>query len=188
MGLKFRFTHRQIFMYYIVIQDLWPVESTNVGTSVGSVCVLVAQSCLTLCDPMDWSPPGSSVQGILQAKILEWVVIPFSRRSSLPRDRTLAFYIAGGFFTVWATREVPSIFRYYKNSAVLGEETEAHGLPSPRPLFASPRSTAPSCSPPPVGCTAWSSLCGSRVNCISLFQKSFLYLWMFSVNFFLFYS
>ena len=44
--------------------------------------VKVAQSCLTLCDPMDCSPPGSSVHGILQARILEWVFIPFSRGSS----------------------------------------------------------------------------------------------------------
>ena len=41
--------------------------------------LLVAQSCLTLCDPMDYSPPGFSVHGILQARILEWVAIPFSR-------------------------------------------------------------------------------------------------------------
>ena len=46
----------------------------------------VAQSCLTLCDPMDCSPPGSSVHGILQARILEWVAISFSRGSSQPRD------------------------------------------------------------------------------------------------------
>ena len=48
----------------------------------------VAQLCLTLCDPMDRSPPGSSVHGILQARILEWVAIPSSRGSSQPRDRT----------------------------------------------------------------------------------------------------
>ena len=41
--------------------------------------VLVTQSCLTLCDPMDCSPPGSSVPGILQARVLEWVAISFSR-------------------------------------------------------------------------------------------------------------
>ena len=46
------------------------------------VCVSVAQSCPTLCDPMDCSPPGSSVRGILQAGILEWVAMPFSRGSS----------------------------------------------------------------------------------------------------------
>ena len=46
------------------------------------VKVLVAQSCPTLCDPMDWGLPGSSVHGILQERILEWVAIPFSRGSS----------------------------------------------------------------------------------------------------------
>ena len=51
-------------------------------------CCSVSQSCLTLCNPMDCSPPGSSVHGILQARILEWVAMPSSRRSSQPRDRT----------------------------------------------------------------------------------------------------
>ena len=65
-----------------------------------------AQSCLTLCDPMDSSPPGSSVHGILQAKILEWVAIPFSRGSSQLRDQTWVSCIAGRFFTGWAIREI----------------------------------------------------------------------------------
>ena len=51
------------------------------------VCSVI-QSCLTLCDPMNCSPPGSSVHGIFQAKILEWVAISFSRGPSRPRDRT----------------------------------------------------------------------------------------------------
>ena len=51
-------------------------------------CCCIAQSCLTLCDPTDCSPPGSSVHGILQARTLEWVSIPFSRGSSWPRDQT----------------------------------------------------------------------------------------------------
>ena len=59
------------------------------------VCVLVILSCLTLCDPMDCSPPGSSVHGILQARILERVAISSSRRSSQPRDRTQVSHIAG---------------------------------------------------------------------------------------------
>ena len=63
------------------------------------------QSCLTLCDPLDCSPPGSSVHGILQARILEWAAIPFSSRSPLPRDWNWLSCIAGRFFTVWATRE-----------------------------------------------------------------------------------
>ena len=67
--------------------------------------MLVSQSCLTLCDPMDCSPPGSSVHGIIQARILQWVAMPFSRRSSEPRDWTPVSSIAGRFFTVLATRE-----------------------------------------------------------------------------------
>ena len=66
-------------------------------------CVKVTQSCSTLCDPMDCQ--GSSVHGILQARILEWVAIPFSRASFQPRDQTQVFRIAGGFFTSQATRE-----------------------------------------------------------------------------------
>ena len=61
---------------------------------------LVAQSCLTLCEPMDYSPPGSSVHVILQARILEWAVISFSRGSSQPRDQTWVSHFADGFFTV----------------------------------------------------------------------------------------
>ena len=60
------------------------------------------QLCLTLCDPMDYSPPGSSVHGILQARILEWPAMPSSRGASLPRDRTCVSCIsctADGFFT-----------------------------------------------------------------------------------------
>ena len=62
---------------------------------------LVAQSCPTLCDPMDCSPTVSSVQGIVQARILEWIAIPFfSRGSFQPRDQTLVYCIAGKLFTI----------------------------------------------------------------------------------------
>ena len=65
------------------------------------VCVcLVIQSCLTLCDLEDRCPPGSSVRGILQARILEWVAVLSSRGSSQPRDQTQISHIAGGFFTL----------------------------------------------------------------------------------------
>ena len=67
----------------------------------------VSQSCLALCNSMDCSPPGSSAHGILQARILEWVVIPFSRGSSQPRDQTQVSQIAGRFFSIWATRDAP---------------------------------------------------------------------------------
>ena len=69
------------------------------------VKVLVACSCPTLCDPMDCSLSGSSVHGILQAKILEWVARPFSRGSFQLRDRTLVSCIAGGFFMVEPLRK-----------------------------------------------------------------------------------
>ena len=66
----------------------------------------VAQSCLTLWDPEDCSPSGSSIHGIFQAIILEWVVISFSRGSSQPRDQIQASRTAGRHFNLWATREV----------------------------------------------------------------------------------
>ena len=63
------------------------------------------KSCPTLCDPMDCSVPGSSVHGICQARILEWVAISFSRGCSQSRDRTQVSRIVGRCFTVWATRD-----------------------------------------------------------------------------------
>ena len=61
---------------------------------------LVTQSCPTPCDPMDCSPPGSSVHEIFQARILESVAIPFSRESSQSRNRTQVSCIADRFFTI----------------------------------------------------------------------------------------
>ena len=60
----------------------------------------VAQSCSTFCNPMDCSPPGFSIHGIFQARILEWVAVSFSRRSSWPRDRTWVSHIAGRCFPI----------------------------------------------------------------------------------------
>ena len=68
---------------------------------------LVAQSCPTLCDPMNGSPSGSSIHGIFQARILEWAAISFFRGSSQTRDQTQVYCVAGRLFTVWATREAP---------------------------------------------------------------------------------
>ena len=72
-----------------------------------AVCMLVTQLCPTVCDPMDYSLPGSSVYGILQARILEWIAILFSRGSSRPRDWTQVSFIASRFFTIRVTREAP---------------------------------------------------------------------------------
>ena len=80
----------------------------------------VPQSCLTLCDPIDCSLQGSSVHGIFQARVLDWVVTSFSRGSSRPRDRTWASHIAGRCFTIWATREAPLIAK--RDSQILEEE------------------------------------------------------------------
>ena len=69
------------------------------------VCVLVAQGCLTLCDPMDCNPPGSSGHRIPQARILKWLAIPFYSESSWLRDQTQVSCIAGGLLAFGATRE-----------------------------------------------------------------------------------
>ena len=78
--------------------------------------VLVAQSCLTLWEAMDCSPPSSTVCGILQARILERVATPSSRGSSQPRDQTRVSYIAGEFFTIWGTREAKNSNSLYQFS------------------------------------------------------------------------
>ena len=64
-----------------------------------------AQLCLTFCDPVGCNLLGFSVHGILQARILEWIAISFSRESSRPRDRTRVSHIGGRHFNLWATRE-----------------------------------------------------------------------------------
>ena len=79
------------------------------------VCVWITQSCPTFCDPTNCSPPGFSVHGIVQARILESIAIPFSRGSSQPRDRTL---VSCRFFTIWATGKsssylIPPLYPYY---------------------------------------------------------------------------
>ena len=66
---------------------------------------IIAQSCPTLWDPMNCSLPGSSIYGIVQTRILEWVAISFSRGFSRPRNQTWVSHIAGRLFTTWATRE-----------------------------------------------------------------------------------
>ena len=78
--------------------DEWIKKMWYIHIYGKKVEVLVAQSCPAVCDPMDYSFPGSSVHGILQARILEWVAISFSRGSSWPRDRTHIFCLASGFF------------------------------------------------------------------------------------------
>ena len=86
------------------------INLSNLGTKRNFLNLIkwseVTQLCLTPCDPMDCSLPHSSVHGIFQARVLEWVAISFSRGSSQPRDQTRVSHIVGRCFTVWATREV----------------------------------------------------------------------------------
>ena len=86
--------------------------------------LLVSQLCSTLCNSMGCSPPGTSVHGILLARILAWVSIPFSRGSSQPGNRTQVSCIAGGFFTIWAPGKPLEVFGCYlcrSCFSVLGE-------------------------------------------------------------------
>ena len=78
---------------------------------IGSI-VLVPQSCPALCDRVHCSLPGSSVHGIFQARISEWVAISSSRGSSQPRDQTRVSRTAGKLFTIWITRQVPENENY----------------------------------------------------------------------------
>ena len=97
---------------WCIIEVKWKSES--VSRSV----------CPTLYDPVDCSPPGFSVHGILQTRILEWVAIPFSRGSSRPRDRAWVSRIAGRFFTVWTTREAFMKVIHYKGNSCLKNACE----------------------------------------------------------------
>ena len=96
-----------------------PVRYDEAAKDSEVVVVLVAQSYLTLCDHLDCSQPGSSFQGILQARIQEWVAIPFSWGSSWPRDWTWVSGTAGSFFTIWVITEAQ---RLSGTTQLFGEE------------------------------------------------------------------
>ena len=107
---------RMVYHINSLIKYMQKEQRSSVCVCV-CVCVWwVAQLCPTLCNPMDGSLPGSSVHGILQARILGWVAIPFSRWSSWPRNWTQVSCIVGRFhFTVWATREAQKISRWLQS-------------------------------------------------------------------------
>ena len=101
---KFCKTPQEIFRLVFTIEAELGVivfaGASLVAQMVKKVKMKVAQSCQNLCNTMDYA-----VNGILQARILEWVAIPFCRGSSQPRDQTQVSHIAGRFFTSRATRE-----------------------------------------------------------------------------------
>ena len=91
-----------------------------------NLCVCVAQSCLTLCSPLDCSLPGSSIHWILHARTLEWVAIPFSRESFWSNS---ASHTAGRFFTIWATREAPTIELICLQTSLLSRALQKLSVP-----------------------------------------------------------
>ena len=97
----------------------------NSGISNYTIKSEVAQLCPTLCHPMDCSLPHSSVHGILQTRLLEWVAISFSSGSSWPRDQTWVSHIAGRHFTLWPTRK-PSSYNGFNKTLI---KTTMGGLP-----------------------------------------------------------
>ena len=94
---------------YLELVQVWSLISWHTDTPYICVCesvkVLFAQSCLTLCSPIEYSLLGSYVHGILQTRILDWVAIPCSRGSSRLRDQTRVSCITGRFFIIWGSRE-----------------------------------------------------------------------------------
>ena len=104
-------------MYFYSVLEIW----RDLGTYPVLQMLInirereVSQSCLTLCDPMDCSLPGSSVHEIFQAIVLEWIAISFSKGSSQLRDWTRVSCIVDRCFTVWATREVQINIQLHSN-------------------------------------------------------------------------
>ena len=101
----------------------WYEHENNFNTRKGLyqrrvrwICCSVAKSCPTLCDPIDCSMPGSSVHGISQARILEWVAISFSKGSSRPRDWTRVSCFGRWILCHWATWETPLKYSGLLNS------------------------------------------------------------------------
>ena len=102
-SLEFSNGNRSMYLYTAFKSCFNPNLPTTIKDRSESE---IAQLCPALCDPMDCSLPGSSNLGIFQARILEWVAISFSRRSSQPRDWTQVSCTVGRCFTIWATSEV----------------------------------------------------------------------------------
>ena len=120
----------------------------------------VTQPCPTLCDPMGCSLPGSSVHGILQARVLEWVAISFSRGSSRPRDWTGVSHVTGRLLNVWAARKVPCRYGCVGGGGVSRGCLCGSAFQSSRGLWAlaagpSPWGSASLVTPPSLPPTPW---------------------------------
>ena len=118
------------------------------------ICHVKLLSHVWLCNPMDCSPPGSSIHGIFQERLLEWVTISFFRGFSPPRDWTQVSCIAGRCFTVWATREARRLLALFNGPEFPGLElkeivgyTASQGLRPTQLLCFHSASQQPSCFP-----------------------------------------
>ena len=110
--------HTHVCVMILLSNSVLQIEVKNFFTSLLPRVCVHAQWCLTLCDPMDWSWPGSSVHGIFQARQLEWVAIFYSRGSSQPRDWTHVSCFDRQILYHCATWEVPSCLGAPYNSQV----------------------------------------------------------------------
>ena len=116
--------------YCLLQQHGWTLDIIILSEKVLKMKMLVAHSCPTLCDTMDCSLTDSSVHGILQARILEWVAIAFSRGSSQPKDWTWISCTAGSLFTFWVTREAHTkwskVKKKRKANTLYGRQQKKH--------------------------------------------------------------
>ena len=107
--LKIKNCHYEQNGPYIFLVKKWNLWEATVCVCVCACMCTHTQLCLTLCNPMDYSPPGSSVHGVFQARILECIVISFSRGSFWPRDQTHVSCLTGRFFItepLWCTLDL----------------------------------------------------------------------------------
>ena len=116
MGEGREYFHRYVHKWCVCVRHLWLL---GIPSYICCCCCLVAKLGLTLCDPMDYSPPGSSIHTIFQLRILEWVAISFSRGASQSRDATRVSCIDRQVLYHWATRETllyfyPSYYNFIK--------------------------------------------------------------------------
>ena len=110
----------------------WTTREVPISVTLEQKESEVAQSCPTLCNPIDCSLPGSSVHGIFQVLVLDWIAVSFSRGSSQPRDWTQVSRIVDRRFTIWATREVLIkgkellLYSFYEASITLRQKPDKY--------------------------------------------------------------
>ena len=114
--------YSNVIQFYAHIYSFFLRFSSILGSYLGycSLCYTVVVSAMSLWDPMDHSPPGSSVNGILEARILEWVSISF-RGPSQPRDWTMSPALAGGFFTTEPPGKPCATVSYWEKTTEQGK-------------------------------------------------------------------